>query len=179
MSDSDEEAPTGAVANVEGEVGDFGEWEEDDEEERATRCLFSSATHASPTAALQHASDAFGFDMRALYKQHSLDFYSAMQTLNYARAVAAELGGGDDGAAHPAHEGEKRVEYFHLHLGHELLRLQRHRLRDGAEGSPRSRHGQTRGVAPRVLKPSERHVRNRNQFFLFLFFLIQTFKVEL
>lgn len=95
----DDEAERGVEAA--GEDGDFGEWEEEDEEERTTRCLFSNAVHPSPTAALQHAADAFGFDMKALYREHSLDFYSAMQTLNYARAVAAEMGGagGGDGAA--------------------------------------------------------------------------------
>ena len=38
MSDDDDEREAAAVA--EGEVGDFGDWEEEDEEERATKCLF-------------------------------------------------------------------------------------------------------------------------------------------
>jgi hypothetical protein len=95
MSDDERED----AANAAGEVGDFGEWEEDDEEEQQTKCLFSAAMHPSPTAALQHAADAFGFDMKGLYKAHSLDFYSAMQTLNYARVIAAEAGSEGGGAA--------------------------------------------------------------------------------
>eukprot|EP00227_Mantoniella_beaufortii_P011617 CAMPEP_0197576268 /NCGR_PEP_ID=MMETSP1326-20131121/1350_1 /TAXON_ID=1155430 /ORGANISM="Genus nov. species nov., Strain RCC2288" /LENGTH=157 /DNA_ID=CAMNT_0043139145 /DNA_START=79 /DNA_END=548 /DNA_ORIENTATION=+ len=92
-SGDDEEARKQMEEDVAGgEDGDFGEWEEDDEEARTTQCLFSGAQHASPTAALQHAADAFGFDLRAVYKAHSLDFYSTIQCLNYARAVAEKMG---------------------------------------------------------------------------------------
>ena len=73
-----------------GEEGDFADWEEEHEEARPTRCLFSSETHPSPDAALRHAAQAFGFDLRALYRQHDMDFYAAMQCLNFARACAQE-----------------------------------------------------------------------------------------
>ena len=96
---SDDERTREEEAAAAGEVGDFAEWEEEEEEERATQCLFSSAVHPSPTAALQHAADVFGFDLRALYRAHALDFYSAMQCLNYARAIAAEMAGGEGGGA--------------------------------------------------------------------------------
>ena len=72
-----------------GEEGDFADWEEENEEARPTRCLFSSETHPSPDAALRHAAQAFGFDLRAL-AGHDMDFYAAMQCLNFARACAEE-----------------------------------------------------------------------------------------
>ena len=90
-----------------GEEGDFGEWEEEEEEPRVTRCLFSDAVFPSPTAALTHAARAFGFDLRELYHAHGLDFYGAMQAINYARAVAIQFNGirsdaAGEGASDPA-----------------------------------------------------------------------------
>ena len=51
-----------------GDEGDFADWEEEHEEARPTRCLFSSETHPSPDAALRHAAQAFGFDLRAKFR---------------------------------------------------------------------------------------------------------------
>jgi hypothetical protein len=94
-SEDDEQRAAAADDIAGGEDGDFGEWEEDDEEARVTLCLFSAARHASPTAALRHAADTFGFDLKALHRAHSLDFYSTMQSLNFARTIAAKLGVAD------------------------------------------------------------------------------------
>ena len=88
MSDSGSE--DARELDLVGEEGDFADWEEENEEARPTRCLFSSETHPSPDAALRHAAQAFGFDLRALYRQHDMDFYAAMQCLNFARACAEE-----------------------------------------------------------------------------------------
>ena len=88
MSDSGSE--DARELDLVGEEGDFADWEEENEEARPTRCLFSSETHPSPDAALRHAAQAFGFDLRALYRQHDMDFYAAMQCLNCARACAEE-----------------------------------------------------------------------------------------
>ena len=88
MSDSGSE--DARELDLVGEEGDFADWEEENEEARPTRCLFSSETHPSPDAALRHAAQAFGFDLRALYRQHDMDFYAAMQCLNFARACAGE-----------------------------------------------------------------------------------------
>ena len=79
-----------------GEDGDFADWEEEDDEARPARCLFSDATHASSAAALRHAAEAYGFDLRALRATHAPDFYSVIQCLNYARSRVA---GGVSGAA--------------------------------------------------------------------------------
>ena len=79
-----------------GEDGDFADWEEEDDEARPARCLFSDATHASSAAALRHAAEAYGFDLRALRATHAPDFYSVIQCLNYARSRVA---GGVAGAA--------------------------------------------------------------------------------
>ena len=57
MSDSEEERELDIAA---GEDGDFADWEEDEEESRPARCLFSETTHPSATAALQHAADDIG-----------------------------------------------------------------------------------------------------------------------
>ena len=84
-----------------GEEGDFADWnEEEDEGQRRARCLFSSRTHPSPTAALAHAADAFGFDLRELTARYGLDFYGTIMALNYARTVAKDRGasGGTDDA---------------------------------------------------------------------------------
>ena len=79
-----------------GEEGDFADWNEEEEAEtRTSRCLFSSATHPNPTAALTHAADAHGFDLRALTKQYGLDFYGTIMALNYARTVAKDRGAGE------------------------------------------------------------------------------------
>ena len=76
-----------------GEEGDFADWnEEEDEGQRRARCLFSSRTHPSPTAALAHAADAFGFDLRELTARYGLDFYGTIMALNYARTVAKDRG---------------------------------------------------------------------------------------
>ena len=91
-----------------GEEGDFADWEEENEEARPTRCLFSSETHPSPDAALRHAAQAFGFDLRALYKQHDMDFYAAMQCLNFARACAEEHASNPAAAAAAAVAGIAR-----------------------------------------------------------------------
>lgn len=107
MSDSEEERELDIAA---GEDGDFADWEEDEEESRPARCLFSETTHPSATAALQHAADAFGFDLRALYRAHALDFYSVIQCLNYARTRAA-LGLEGAAAAAAASDGIARGEH--------------------------------------------------------------------
>ena len=79
-----------------GEEGDFADWNEEEEAEtRTSRCLFSSAMHPNPTAALTHAADAHGFDLRALTKQYGLDFYGTIMALNYARTVAKDRGAGE------------------------------------------------------------------------------------
>ena len=79
-----------------GEEGYFADWNEEEEAEtRTSRCLFSPATHPNPTAALTHAADAHGFDLRALTKQYGLDFYGTIMALNYARTVAKDRGAGE------------------------------------------------------------------------------------
>jgi len=114
MSDSGSE--DARELDLVGEEGDFADWEEENEEPRLTRCLFSSETHASPDAALRHAAQAFGFDLSALYKQHAMDFYGAIQCLNYARACAAEHASDPAAAAAAAlagiANGEHRDEKF-------------------------------------------------------------------
>ena len=107
-----------------GEEGDFADWnEEEDEGQRRARCLFSSRTHPSPTAALAHAADAFGFDLRELTARYGLDFYGTIMALNYARTVAKDRGasaGTDDAESKVAAEraiegiaaGEHRDERF-------------------------------------------------------------------
>ena len=107
-----------------GEEGDFADWnEEEDEGQRRARCLFSSRTHPSPTAALAHAADAFGFDLRELTARYGLDFYGTIMALNYARTVAKDRGasaGTDDAESKVAAEraiegiaaGEQRDERF-------------------------------------------------------------------
>ena len=88
-----------------GDEGDFAEWEEEDDEDRATRCVFGGGVlHPTPAAALTHAANAHGFDLRAIVRANDLDFYGVIQCLNYARSVAAERergggGGGGDGDA--------------------------------------------------------------------------------
>ena len=111
MSDSEEERELDIAA---GEDGDFADWEEDEEESRPARCLFSETTHPSATAALQHAADAFGFDLRAMYRAHAMDFYSVIQCLNYARTraalgleAAAAAAAASDGIARGEHRDEK------------------------------------------------------------------------
>ena len=102
-----------------GEEGDFADWNEEEEAEtRTSRCLFSSATHPNPTAALTHAADAHGFDLRALTKQYGLDFYGTIMALNYARTVAKDRGAGEGtdaaaskDAASAAIEGIARGEH--------------------------------------------------------------------
>ena len=107
-----------------GEEGDFADWnEEEDEGQRRARCLFSSRTHPSPTAALAHAADAFGFDLRELTARYGLDFYGTIMALNYARTVAKDRGASastDDAESKVAAEraiegiaaGEHRDERF-------------------------------------------------------------------
>ena len=106
MSDSGSE--DARELDLVGEEGDFADWEEENEEARPTRCLFSSETHPSPDAALRHAAQAFGFDLRALYKQYDMDFYAAMQCLNFARACAEEFASDPAAAAAAAVAGIAR-----------------------------------------------------------------------
>ena len=99
---SDEGSETSHSIDMVGEEGDFAEWTEENEEARVTKCLFSGEMHASPDAALRHAADAYGFDLAVLYAEHKMDFYSAMQCLNYARTCAVEHSSDPNAAAQAA-----------------------------------------------------------------------------
>ncbi len=104
---SDEGSETSHSIDIVGEEGDFAEWTEENEEARVTKCLFSGEMHASPDAALRHAADAYGFDLAVLYTEHKMDFYSAMQCLNYARTCAVEHSSDPNAAAQAAAAGIK------------------------------------------------------------------------
>ena len=103
---------------------DTEEGDDDDDDDRRCEDLFdASITHADATAALTHARDAHGFDVRAYIARCASsgewDFYDAMKVLNYARATASRARRRDDaGAGVDAHaiavmvrEGCERGEY--------------------------------------------------------------------
>ena len=72
-SDSDD-GPAAAAAAAAATCGgaaaaEWDEWEDDPDEDDATKSLFSDAVLPSPEAALQHDADVHGFDLRAFRTQ--------------------------------------------------------------------------------------------------------------
>jgi hypothetical protein len=50
-----------------------------------TLCLFSGKTWDSPAETLEVCAREYGFDLRALRKEHRMDFYDGIRVINFVR----------------------------------------------------------------------------------------------
>jgi hypothetical protein len=50
-----------------------------------TLCLFSGKTWDSPAETLEVCASEYGFDLRALRKEHGMDFYDGIRVINFVR----------------------------------------------------------------------------------------------
>ncbi|GBF96074.1 arginine N-methyltransferase-like [Raphidocelis subcapitata] len=128
MSDSDSDsggagrcdgggAPAAAAAAAAAAaLADWQDWDDDPEEDDATRSLFSDAVLPSPEACLAHDAAAHGFDVREFRAKLSLDDHGTIRLINFIRsrvaagadplpaltaAAAAAAANGAAGAAQP------------------------------------------------------------------------------
>lgn len=65
--------------NCSDDSSDEEKWDEVDEEDEETKCLFSDKVFPTLDDAISHLKSSYNFDLTEMKQKHSMDFYSYMK----------------------------------------------------------------------------------------------------
>jgi len=85
-SDDSDESQHGI--NIQPDSPGWEDAEPDEEDDLSIKCLLCNETFGQAKRMLDHCEAEHGFDLLAICKQHSLDFYGTIKLVNYVRTQA-------------------------------------------------------------------------------------------